>query len=87
MFDGSFEKYLNAKLKLDEFLKCTSLLVYHEQFMSVAGNFEAFLWQLNIGSEMRSTISSRYLAICRRLNLDFWNMDTSGVEDMLFIWP
>ena len=46
--------------------------------MSVASNFEAFCDSLIIGSEIRSTISTRYLAICRRLNLDFWNMDTTG---------
>ena len=46
--------------------------------MSVASNFEAFCSSLLIGSEMRSTISTRYLAICKRLNLDFWNMDTTG---------
>lgn len=47
--------------------------------MGVASDFETFCSNLIIGSDKRSTISTRYLAICRRLNSDFWNMDgTSG---------
>ncbi|WP_169502438.1 nucleotidyltransferase [Pedobacter sp. SG918] len=47
--------------------------------MGVANNFETFCANLIIGQSKRSTISDRYLAICKRLNLDFWNMDvTSG---------
>jgi len=45
--------------------------------MSVAINFETFCKSLLIGTGMRSTISTRYLAICKRLNKDFWNMDTT----------
>ncbi|MCD4795510.1 MAG: nucleotidyltransferase domain-containing protein [Bacteroidales bacterium] len=44
--------------------------------MSVASNFETFCKSLLIGTEMRSTISTRYLTICKRLNKDFWDMDT-----------
>ncbi len=47
--------------------------------MSVATDFESFCNSLKIGTDMRSTISTRYLAICKRLNKDFWDMDnTSG---------
>lgn len=46
--------------------------------MSVATNFETFCDNLLIGQVKRSLISERYLAICKRLNLDFWNMDTTG---------
>jgi hypothetical protein len=46
--------------------------------MSVATNFETFCNELVIGAEKRSRISTRYLAICKRLNKDFWNMDTSS---------
>ena len=45
--------------------------------MSVATNFEQFCTSLLIGTDTRSTISDRYLAICKRLNLDFWNMDST----------
>ncbi|HTK22495.1 MAG TPA: hypothetical protein VL442_23415 [Mucilaginibacter sp.] len=45
--------------------------------MSVATNFENFSNSLVIGTDKRSTISTRYLAICTRLNKDFWNMDTT----------
>jgi hypothetical protein len=46
--------------------------------MSVATNFETFCNNLTIGQAKRSTISDRYLAICKRLNLDFWKMDTTS---------
>lgn len=46
--------------------------------MSVTSNFENFCNSLLIGTDLRSTISTRYLAICKRLNLDFWNMDTTS---------
>ncbi|PZR22994.1 MAG: nucleotidyltransferase [Flavobacterium psychrophilum] len=47
--------------------------------MSVATIFKTFSDDLLIGSVKRSTISTRYLAICTRLNKDFWGMDaTSG---------
>lgn len=47
--------------------------------MTVTRNFETFCDNLIIGQSKRSTISSRYLAISKRLNLDFWDMDsTSG---------
>ena len=47
--------------------------------MSVATNFETFCKSLLIGIVIRSTISNRYLAICKRLNKDFWYTDiTSG---------
>jgi hypothetical protein len=46
--------------------------------MSVGTNFETFCNSLLIGTDIRSTISTRYLAICKRLNLDFWNMDTTS---------
>jgi len=45
--------------------------------MSVADNFKSFCTSLLVGKELRSTISSRYLAICKRLNRDFWGMDTT----------
>jgi len=44
--------------------------------MSVATNFKSFCNSLLIGTALRSTISIRYLAICKRLNKDFWGMDT-----------
>lgn len=43
--------------------------------MSVATNFENFCNNLLISQEKRSTISTRYNAICKRLNKDFWNWD------------
>lgn len=46
--------------------------------MSVATNFETFCNNLLIGQAKRSTISDRYLAICKRLNLDFWKLDTTS---------
>lgn len=46
--------------------------------MSVATNFETFCKDLLVGTTLRSTISSRYLNICKRLNKDFWNMDTTS---------
>lgn len=46
--------------------------------MSVATNFETFCKSLLIGTVQRSTISTRYLAICKRLNKDFWDMDTTS---------
>lgn len=46
--------------------------------MSVATNFGTFCNNLTIGQTKRSTISGRYLAICRRLNIDFWNLDTTS---------
>lgn len=45
--------------------------------MSEAVYFESFCKDLLISPDTRSTISTRYLAICTRLNKDFWNMDTS----------
>lgn len=47
--------------------------------MSVSTNFETFCKDLLISSTLRSTISTRYLNICTRLNKDFWNVTaTSG---------
>ena len=46
--------------------------------MSVATNFETFCSNLLIGQDKRATISARYLAICKRLNIDFWNVDTTS---------
>lgn len=46
--------------------------------MSVATNFETFCDNLIIRQPKRSTISDRYLSICKRLNLDFWDMDTTS---------
>lgn len=47
--------------------------------MSVASQFETFSSNLIIGTDKRSTVSTRYLAICKRLNIDFWKVDvTSG---------
>jgi hypothetical protein len=45
--------------------------------MGVAENFEKFCNDLRIGSSKRSIISTRYNAICTRLNKDFWNMETT----------
>jgi hypothetical protein len=46
--------------------------------MSEATYFEAFCKDLLIGTTLRSTISTRYLGICTRLNKDFWKMDTDS---------
>ncbi|WET50268.1 hypothetical protein PYS58_03850 [Chryseobacterium indologenes] len=43
--------------------------------MSEAVYFENFSTNLLIGSPLRSTISIRYLSICKRLNKDFWGLD------------
>ncbi|MEJ5104345.1 SMODS domain-containing nucleotidyltransferase [Chryseobacterium sp. MYb328] len=43
--------------------------------MSEAVYFENFSTNLLIGTPLRSTISIRYLSICKRLNKDFWNLD------------
>lgn len=45
--------------------------------MSVATDFKTFCDSLLIGTDKRLTISTRYLAICKRLNKDFWDMDTT----------
>lgn len=45
--------------------------------MSVANNFNTFCDSLKISTDKRSTISIRYNSICKRLNKDFWNMDTT----------
>lgn len=45
--------------------------------MNVASIFTTFCNDLLIGTELRATISNRYLAICQRLNKDFWNMETT----------
>lgn len=44
--------------------------------MSVATYFDTFCKDLLIGTTFRSTISTRYLSICTRLNKDFWKMET-----------
>lgn len=46
--------------------------------MSVATYFNSFCNDLLIGITLRSTISTRYLSICTRLNKDFWKMDTTS---------
>ena len=46
--------------------------------MSVATYFNSFCNDLLIGTTLRSTISTRYLNICTRLNKDFWNVDTTS---------
>jgi hypothetical protein len=46
--------------------------------MSVADNFKTFCDELIISTPKRSLIASRHEAICKRLNLDFWNMDTAS---------
>ena len=46
--------------------------------MSVSSNFRTFCNNLLIGKDKRSTISTRYLAICKRLNKDFWAVDTTS---------
>lgn len=48
--------------------------------MSEAVYFEKFCTDLLVGTTKRSTISARYLAICTRLNKDFWN----GILGFLF---
>lgn len=45
--------------------------------MSVSTNFQTFNDNLLISQTSRSTISTRYKSICKRLNLDFWNLDTT----------
>lgn len=45
--------------------------------MSVSTNFKTFCDDLKISTDKRSTISTRYNAICKRLNLDFWDMNTT----------
>lgn len=44
--------------------------------MSEAVYFQNFCNDLLISTSLRSTISTRYLSICKRLNKDFWNLDT-----------
>lgn len=46
--------------------------------MSEAVYFEEFCSDLLIEKSLRSTISTRYLAICTRLNKDFWSLDTDS---------
>jgi hypothetical protein len=46
--------------------------------MSVSVNFKTFCNSLLIDRNLRSTVSQRYLSICKRLNKDFWNMDTTS---------
>ncbi len=46
--------------------------------MSEEQYFKHFSDDLKISTNMKSTISDRYLAICKRLNLDFWHMDTTS---------
>jgi len=46
--------------------------------MSVADNFKEFCNSLLVGSSLRSTISTRYISICKRLNKDFWEVDTTS---------
>jgi hypothetical protein len=46
--------------------------------MSEAVYFEKFCTDLLVGTSLRSTISTRYLSICARLNKDFWNMETES---------
>ena len=45
--------------------------------MSITTNFQNFCNDLKISSDKRSTISTRYNSVCKRLNKDFWNMDTT----------
>ncbi len=45
--------------------------------MSVATNFNTFCDSLKISNDKRSMISTRYNAICKRLNKDFWDMDST----------
>lgn len=44
--------------------------------MSEAEYFQKFCSDLLVGVQLRSTISTRYLSICTRLNKDFWGVDT-----------
>ena len=46
--------------------------------VNIGAIFETFCKDLLIGTSKRSTISTRYLAICTRLNKDFWNMETDS---------
>lgn len=46
--------------------------------MSVSTNFETFCKDLLVSTTLRSTISTRYLNICSRLNKDFWNAETTS---------
>lgn len=46
--------------------------------MSVATNFRSFCNSLIVGSDLRSKISTRYIAICKRLNKDFWDVETTS---------
>lgn len=46
--------------------------------MSVTTNFSSFCNSLKVGSDLRSKISTRYLAICKRLNKDFWGVETTS---------
>ena len=45
--------------------------------MSVATIFKEFCNNLKISLDTRTTISIRYNSICKILNKDFWNMDTT----------
>jgi len=45
--------------------------------MSVSTNFQTFCDDLKISTDKRSLISTRYNSICKRLNKNFWNMDTT----------
>jgi hypothetical protein len=44
--------------------------------MGIAEKFQTFCSNLSISSETRSTISTRYKAITKRLNRDFWDSDS-----------
>lgn len=46
--------------------------------MGVANNFKTFCNNLLVDATKRSTIASRREAISRRLNKDFWGMDTTS---------
>lgn len=46
--------------------------------MSEAVYFQNFCNDLLVGTTLRSTISTRYLSICTRLNKDFWNVETDS---------
>ncbi len=46
--------------------------------MSVADIFKTFCNELIISTPKRSLIAGRHDAICKRLNLDFWNMNTTS---------
>ena len=45
--------------------------------MSVSENFKTFCDDLKISTSKRSNISTRYNSIVKRLNKDFWNLDSS----------